>query len=227
MLRIPLALLSLLAVVSVSAQDAPRPPKADGISVRALAEVVPDDLGAVYLATGDARSLPFELPVNNLSDPVTVHGRTLILKTAKKDLPLCKFDLPAEGRRFVVIFSPAKPSGYAAHAVRIDAPGFGPGDVFFLNRTEHTILGKLGTKPLVLAPGKSAIARPEGAVEGVYYDIAFAAKTDEGDRLLSTVRWPVDDRVRSYVFFVHNADGGITYRAVDEFVPAIRPAQGG
>jgi hypothetical protein len=226
MLRIPLALLPLLLAATVSAQETTKP-AASGITLRALAEVVPDDLGAVYLAMGEARGMPFELPVNNLSDPLTAPGRELVLKTVKKDLPLCKFSLPSEGRRFVVIFSPAKPSGYTAHAVRVDAPGFAPGDVFFLNRTEQTILGKLGTKALVLQPGKSAISRPEGATEGAYYDIAFAARTSEGDKILSTVRWPVDERVRSYVFFVHNADGGVTYRAVDEFVPVAKPGQGG
>lgn len=43
----------------------------------------------------------------------------------------------------------------------------------------------------------------------------------------ATVRWPVDKQVRSYVFFVQDANGRITYRAVDEFVPRDKPKAGG
>ncbi len=221
MFRISLALLPLLFAVPASAQTA-APAKATGITIRALAEIVPDDLGAVYLSEGEARSGSFVLPTNNLSDPMGAPGRTLSVKTADKDQTICRFQLPAEGKRFVVILSPAQPAGYKAHIVRTDVAGFDPGDVFFLNRTNQTILGKLGTKALVLEPGKTAITRPAGATEGVYYDVSFAARTPQGDKLLSTVRWPVDERVRSYIFFVHNAEGGVTYRAVDEFVPAVR-----
>jgi hypothetical protein len=181
--------------------------------------MVPEDLGAVYLRAGEAKTAEFDLPANNVSDPVTVAGRGLVLKTVAKDLSLCAFTLPDAGKSFVVIFSPAKPAGYQAEVVRTDDPSFKRGDVFFLNRTEKTILGKLGTKALVLAPGKSAISRPVGATEGAYYDVAFAARDEAGDKLLSTVRWPLDEQIRSYVFFVQDPTGRITYRAVDEFIP--------
>ena len=194
------------------------------IKLRVLAEMVPEDLGAVYLRAGEAKTAEFELPANNVSDPLSVIGRELVLKTVAKDLSLCSFTLPDAGKSFVVIFSPAKPAGFKAEIVRTDDPSFKRGDVFFLNRTEQTILGKLGTKPLVLAPGKSAITRPEGATEGVYYDVAFAARSEAGDKLLSTVRWPLDEQIRSYVFFVQDPTGRITYRAVDEFIPKDKAA---
>jgi hypothetical protein len=200
------------------AQDTPATPKS-AIKLRVLAEVVPEALGPVYLLAGEARTAEFELPANNVSDPIAVAGRSLILKTSAANLSLCTFTLPAEGKSFVVIFSPAKPAGYKAEMVRTDDPSFKRGDVFFLNRTDQTILGKLGTKELVLASGKTAISRPEGATEGVYYDVAFAARSEAGNKLLSTVRWPVDDQIRSYVFFVQDPTGRISYRAVDEFMP--------
>ena len=60
--------------------------------------------------------------------------------------------------------------------------------------------------------------RPEGARPENFYDIAFATRGDEGDRILSTSRWPVDEQIRNYLFFIQNSAGQITYRAVDEFV---------
>lgn len=224
MCRFPSAILPLLlATLLPAAAQSDASPKRDMIAVRVLAEVVPDDLGTVYFAAGEARTPAFDLPANNVSEPIPVPGRVLVLKTSANNLPLCTLTIPAEGRKFVVIFSPAKPAGYRAEAVRTDSPSFKPGDVFFLNRSEQTILGKLGSKPLVLAPGKSTISRPEGATHGTYYDVAFAAKTDAGNKILSTVRWPVDEQVRSYVFFIQDANGRITYRAVDEFVPQDKP----
>lgn len=201
---------------SAPAQDAPA--KA-GIKLRVLAEVIPEGLGPVYLAAGEARTAEFELPVNNVSDPLAVTSRVLALKTSVKGLTLCTFTLPDAGKSFVVIFSPAKPAGYKAEIVRTDDPSFKRGDVFLLNRTDQTILGKLGTKAMVLAAGKSTITRPEGATEGAYFDVAFAARSKAGDKLLSTVRWPIDDQIRSYLFFVQDPTGRISYRAVDEFMP--------
>lgn len=221
-----LLLAAVLAATALApqshAQSAPEIPKG-ALTVRLLAEVVPEAIGKVCLVAGDARTAALDLPANNVSDPIPVAGRTLQLRTVEKNLNLCSFTLPEAGKSFVVIFSPAKPAGYHAEMVRTDDPSFRRGDVFFLNRTEKTILGKLGSKPLVLAPGKSAITRPEGATDGAYYDIAFAARGEAGDKLLSTVRWPLDDQIRSYVFFVQDPSGRITYRAVDEFMPADKP----
>ncbi len=209
---------------AVAAQE-PAGKSKDSIKLRLLAEVVPEDLGPVYLFMGDAKTTEFQLPVNNVSDPMAVAGRVLVLKTVAKDRSLCTITLPDAGKSFVVIFCPAKPAGYKAEVVRTDDPTFKRGDVFFLNRTEKTILGKLGSKPLVLAAGKFAISRPEGATEGAYYDVAFAAKEEGGNKLLSTVRWPLDEHIRSYIFFVQDPAGRITYRAVDEFLPADQPAK--
>ncbi len=63
-----------------------------------------------------------------------------------------------------------------------------------------------------------AIARPAGARKENYYDIAFASREGTEERILSTSRWPVDEQIRSYLFFFEDASGSITYRAVDEFV---------
>jgi hypothetical protein len=72
----------------------------------------------------------------------------------------------------------------------------------------------------VLESGKSAINRPDGPKEKGYYDIAFATRQENEDRIFSSSRWPIDDQIRSYLFFLQEESGRITYRAVDEFIPA-------
>jgi len=211
------------AVAPATAQDTAKPTP-HPIQLRVLAEVVPENLGQVYFVSGKTKTPAFDLPVNNVSDPILVHSRELQLNLVTKDLPLCKLVLPDAGSSFIVILCPTKPSGYRAEIIRADDPSFKRGDVFFLNRTEKIILGKLGSKRLVMPAASSAISRPQGATNGAYYDIAFAARDPSGDKLLSTVRWPVDEQIRSYVFFIQDANGRVTYRAVDEFIGAPPPA---
>ena len=210
-------------VAPASAQDAAKP-TSHPIQLRVLAEVVPENLGQVYVLAGKTQTPAFDLPANNVSEPILVHARELQLNLVTKDLALCKFVLPEAGSSFIVIFCPTKPAGYRAEVIRADDPSFKRGDVFFINRTDKIILGKLGSKRLTIPPATSTISRPQGATSGTYYDIAFAARDPSGDKLLSTVRWPVDEQIRSYMFFIQDANGRVSYRAVDEFIGAAAPA---
>ena len=67
--------------------------------------------------------------------------------------------------------------------------------------------------------------RPTGAKPENYYDVGFGVREKEGDRALSTTRWPVDPQQRSYVFFfVNPKNNRLDFGAVDEFVPPEKPA---
>ena len=212
----------LLALLSpVIAQDKKPSRKSDaGLQVRLLAEVTPPGLGKVFLSFGEDKSEGFVLPSNQLSDGIPVLERGMVLKTVEKNIPLCSITLPEAGKSFAVILVTAKPSGFKPIIVRTDDPTFKAGDVFFINRSEKTVLGKLGQTPLILKPGTSAKSRPTGAVEDTYYDIAFATREEKGDKLLSSSRWPIDNNLRSYLFFFTNAQGRTSFRAVDEYLPA-------
>lgn len=191
-----------------------------GIEVKFLAEVVPDSLGKMKIVSGKTQSTPFDLPTDFLSQPVMVQDRTMVLKTAEKDIPLCSITLPETGSSFAVVLVTAKPSGYQPIIVRSDDPAFKAGDVFFINRSEKTVLGKLGTAALTLKPGQTTISRPAGPRGNAFYDIAFATREEAGDKLISSTRWPIDNLLRSYVFFFTNAQGKTTFRAVDEYLTA-------
>jgi len=214
----------LLALTTVLlAQDpatTPAKPKEErGIQVRVLAEQAPEALGKVCLVFGEAKSDTFILPVNGLSAPIPVPARTMALKMADKDVSLCNLTLPEAGKSFAIILVVAKPSGYSPIIVRTDDPAFKAGDVLFINRSDKTILGKLGDTAMAVKPGTTQQSRPTGAKENTYYDIALGTRDAAGDKVLSTTRWPIDNTLRSYLFFFTTADGRTSYRAVDEFVP--------
>lgn len=217
-------LLLAALILPALAQSEDPPKKSDKeLEVRLLAEQFPAELGKVVLLFEKTKSQPVELPTNRLSDPVPVPARTMSLQLADKPVTLCQIALPEQGKAFAVILVTAKPSGFKAMVVRTDDPSFKAGDVMFINRSEKTILGKLGTTPLVLKPNETAKSRPTGAIEDTYFDIAFAIREQGGDKLISSSRWPVENDLRSYLFFFTNAEGRTTFRSVDEYLEVKKP----
>jgi hypothetical protein len=211
-------LIASLILPAIAQTESP-PKKSDkDIQVRLLAEQFPPELGKVVFQFEKTQSDAVELPTNRLSDPVAVPVRSMNLRLLDKPVALCQITLPEEGKAFAVILVTAKPSGFKPIVVRTDDPSFKAGDVLFINRSEKTILGKLGTTPLVLKPNETAKSRPTGAVENTYYDIAFAIREQAGDKLVSSSRWPVENDLRSYLFFFTNAEGRTTFRSVDEYL---------
>ena len=213
-----LGLLLALFIPAVGQEKEPAKKSEAAIQVKFLAEEFPENLGKVQLVFGELKSAAFGLPVNHLSEPVPASARSMVLKMVDKDITLCSITLPENGNAFAVILVTAKPAGFKPIVVRTDDPTFKAGDVFFINRSEKVVLGKLGTTPLVLNAGETAKSHPTGAVENTYYDIAFATREEGGDKLLSSTRWPIDNNLRSYLFFFTNAQGKTTFRAVDEYL---------
>lgn len=212
--------LLLALVLPLAAQETtPVKPKEEGLQVKLLAEQAPDSLGKVCLVFGETKSPELTLPVNGLSSAIPASQRTMVLKTVDKDIALCSITLPEVGKAFAVILVVAKPAGYTPIVVRTDDPAFKPGDVLFLNRSDKTILCKLGDTPLILKAGATEKSRPTGPKENAFYDIAFGTRDASGDNVISTTRWPIDNTLRSYLFFFTTADGRTSFRAVDEFVP--------
>ena len=214
--RLPLLLAFLAPVFAQEPKPEPKPEK--GLRIEFLAEQFPEALGKVFLHLEKEKTEPFELPTNRLSKPVSVPSRVMVLKTVDKEVPLCTITLPENGQAFAVILVTAKPAGFAPIIVRTDDPSFKAGDVLFINRSEKTVLGKLGGTPLVLKPGESKKDRPSNPVDNTYYDIAFATREETGDKLISSSRWPIENELRSYLFFFTNAQGKTTFRAVDEYL---------
>lgn len=208
----------LLLLLSPSGLAQPNSQK--GPTVRLLAERVPPELGQVFLKTEMAASDAFDLPVNNLSNPISAPGRAFTVDSESKGVSLAKVILPDAGKAFIVLLVPDLKSGYKSVVVPANDRSFKPGDVYFYNHCNRTILGYVGTAKFILAPGKGESLRPKGAKPEGYYDVGFGVREKEGDRALSQTRWPVDERSRSYVFFfVDPKTKRLNFRAVDEFVP--------
>lgn len=188
--------------------------------VRFLAERVPKELGQVSMFAEEARSEPFDLPTNNLSLPQPAPGRHFVLRPEGREVTVAKIALPENGKSFIVLLLPSAKAGYEAVVIPDDQSGFKPGDVYFYNNANKTVLGFVGTTKFALPPAQGKSVRPQGAREEGFYDVGFGVREKEGDRSLSKTRWPVEERIRSYVFFFMNPKTKrVDFRAIDEFVP--------
>lgn len=219
-LRLPLIL--FVALISpLSAQKTKPAGKAESrVTLRLLADAVPEGQAKVLLQTKTSKSDPLDLPTSALSAPVEMSARSMVLKAADSDTPLCNIAVPAEGKSFAVLLASEKPAGYVPFFVRLDDDSFKPGDLFFINRAAKTVVLKLGGNELVLEPGKSVKSRPTDPVDKNYYNVVISERDAAGDKIITSSRWPVDDKLRSYVFFSTNDRGRTTYRAVDEYLEA-------
>lgn len=189
------------------------------LTVRFLAERLPEGIGEVAIAIGESRGEAFELPRNNLSERKSPGVRAFEIRASEPDARLARVRLPERGNDFVVILVPAAGGGYQAIPVPVDAD-FRPGDVFFYNHTSKVVLGYIGSSRFTLDAANGRIVRPAGAREENFYDVGFGVREDDADRPLSLTRWPVTTTSRVYVFFFeHPESGRIDFRAVDEYVP--------
>lgn len=190
------------------------------LKVRFIAERAPSDLGQVTLAAKELKSTPFELPVSFLSAAQNPPARVFALWSAAKNLSLSNVSLPEQGDSFIVLLLPAKEGGYNNVVISDNNPAFRPGDIYFYNQTDKTVMGFVGSAKFTLAPVNGTTLRPASpSGDGAYYDVGLGVREKEGDRPLSIARWPVQKGIRMYVFFFSNPrTGKVDFRAVDEFV---------
>ena len=188
--------------------------------MRFLAERAPVELGQVQLAAKEVKSKPFDLPINHLSEPQTPPQRLFSVWSVAKNVSLATVTLPELGDAFIVLLIPAAEGGYKPVVIAAQDANFKPGDIYFYNHANKTVLGYVGTAKFVLEPAVGQVLRPQGpSTEGPFYEIGLGVREKEGDRPLSTARWPIQKDMRMYVFFFINPQTQrLDFRAVDEFV---------
>jgi hypothetical protein len=137
----------------------------------------------------------------------------------QKNVSLSTITLPEEGVSFIVLLIPSPKGGYSPVVMNAADPSFKPGDIYFHNNADKTVLGFVGTEKFMLPPARGTILRPKGAREEKFYDVGIGVREEQGDRVLSTTRWPEDKESRCYVFFYNNPKNKrVSFRAVDEYV---------
>jgi hypothetical protein len=214
---VPYLALSLSLLSSVDAQSG----RKKDVEVRYVAQAAPKNLGKLVMAAEEGlRSEPFILPLNNLSDRFVVPARAYRLEMEEKTLPLASVTLPAEGNDFIILLVPALKGGFEPIVIANDGVSFRPGDFYVHNVSQATVVGKVGTTDFSVGKRTGRVVRPKGARENRFYDVLIGVRDDEGVRVISSSRWPVQPQMRTYVFFFDDPRRGrVDFRAVDEFVP--------
>ena len=220
-LRLPLHFLAalILPLSSPMVQGAEK-----GITLRLLACEVTKEPAKVFLETKDSKSEVVDLPNSAFSEPIAVSARSVELKAPDNDVALCNITLPAEGQSFAVLLAPEGTSGFVPTVVRTDDASFKAGDYYFVNRSANAVVLKLGAAEVVLDAGSSVKSRPTEPVHNHHYIITMSSRSESGDKVFASTRWPVETSTRSYIVFLTGSNGRTNYRAVDEFV---EPTGGG
>lgn len=190
-------------------------------TLRFVAQATPDNMGQVVMRIEEKESDPFDLPMNNLTPEMKAPARLFNLALAGGTKPIGEVKLPPEGSSFIVLLLTLRNDRYDAVVLPANGASFRPGDVYLHNTSEVPVLAQIGNKRFTLNPGKGKIHTPTGAIDETYYDVGFLIKEKDGtNRFLSTSRWPVTDRTRSYLFFFKDPlTQRIRFRAVDELIP--------
>jgi hypothetical protein len=188
-------------------------------NLRFLAANLPDGIGELTWLAGKTEGEAITLSTEHLSAPVTMPERAFVLQAGAEKRLLATITLPAEGESFVVLLA-GEPAGTLKPFVfPTTDPAFCGGDVFLFNSSDGKIFGKLGSTDFELAPLEGKAVRPGGDLSEGSYPVEFNVREEAGDRVLRTLRWPVQTRSRSYCFFFKNpAKDRIEFRTVEEFV---------
>ncbi|MEO8615324.1 MAG: hypothetical protein ABI600_09300 [Luteolibacter sp.] len=191
----------------------------DKVILRFLTEGAPADLGKVVCVAAGKEGAAFNLHDDQLSEAFTFDGRLIGLQTQQEKRRLSKIELPVTGKQFVVLLVAEAAGTLKPLVIDADPSSLRGGDVYFYNHTDRKIYGHLGATGFELAPGKGTPLRPSGDFSDGSYSVEFNVHEDTGERLLRTMRWPVQTRSRAYGFFFRNpAKNRIEFRAVDEYV---------
>jgi hypothetical protein len=207
----------LLALGSATAQeDAGEPAE-----IRFAAQAAPRNLGDLVMVAGEERSEPFELPVNHLSEPQTAPARVVGLVRENQPGVLTTIRLPAEGEAFIVLLVPGTETPFEPVVLPAAEDKFRPGDYYVHNISKKRVIGKVGSVTFTVPPRSGRIVKPKGAVEDRYYNVLLGVVDGGQKKPISTSRWPLSPRMRTYLFFFDNPTrGDVDFRAIDEFVPA-------
>lgn len=206
----------LFGCTFLSAQE-----KARGLQVRFVAQHLPKGLPEVVAASEEETSEAFKIPKNNLSERFKVPAREFVLQTASPVKPLSKVTLPEAGSDFIVLLVPGEDTVFRAIVLNSKNAAFRPGNFYLLNTSKETIVGKIGTTQCMLKPGEGEVVSPAGARDERFYDVLLGIRDGQNSaRPISSSRWPLSKRTRTYVFFFNDVSGkSVDFRAVDEFVP--------
>ena len=82
---------------------------------------------------------------------------------------------------------------------------------------------KLGGTEVILEAGKCVKSRPAEPVHNHYYNITMSVRSDAGDKIFASTRWPAENTNRGYVMFLTGSNGKTTYRSVDQPVDIEEP----
>lgn len=177
-----------------------------------------EKLSDPFKIRGDSFSSVVTLPSTErlvtLGNPVKGDDEKLSIR------PITKFELPKEGKRFLVVLVPKSPKGLRAIVIRGDGKGFQPGEIQFINLSNEDFGADLGGTKFKIAKNGRKVFRPIQTDKKLanYQMRLFSFEEGKKPRKFAATLWPYLKAKRAYIFLYREPKTKkARFLAVDEY----------
>lgn len=123
--------------------------------------------------------------------------------------------LPPQGKEFILLLEPAGKK-LQTHIIASRESRFVGDCTLFFNASQNPVVAVLGSEKTLIKPRTAVFAKAPKRREKPFYQATLYHSENGKVKPFFNSRWPHRDDVRCYVFIYRNAEGRLTYQAVDE-----------
>lgn len=179
------------------------------------------DLKPIELLVGDKKTIPIDIPGNELSPAYKVARPASIVVgiTTKNEKGEPVFqalgNAPslATSKQIILLIRKGEndSDGFAVIPIDGTLAGFSGGQFLFINASKLSVGGIIGDKNFALKPGQKSLIKPAATHEGGGCQVTLAYQKDEKDlkgKKFYDTRWVVHNKIRTLVFFYQDPETG-------------------
>lgn len=143
--------------------------------------------------------------------PMREGGLLDLFSSETDERPAITIKLPAasSNERLAVLFFP-KDDGCQARAIVLPSAGFNGGSIFAINVAPSDLAIRYGNvTPKLIKPGASTLIAPPSNYKEPMIPVEIHKSDSAGGwQIEQRVRWPLDDRFKSYLFLYQSPENG-------------------
>ncbi len=208
-----------IAVTAIAIQFSHAHAQAEGgLSLQFLAFPQHLSPAPIELLIGEGKTMPIEIPGNELSPAYKVKGLTSIVVgiTTKNEKGepvfkvLGKAPPLASSKQIILLMRKGENNSDGFVVLPIDGTlkEFSGGNYLFINASNLQVGGKIGDKIFKLKPGQRDLIQPAATHEGGGCQVTLTYQKEEKWKIFYDTRWSVNKGYRSLVFFYQDPESG-------------------
>lgn len=172
----------------------------------------------IELLVGEGKTMPIEIPGNELSPAYKVKGLSSIVVgiTTKNEKGEAVFQIMgkapslASSKQIILLMRKGENNsdGFVVLPIDGELANFSGGNYLFINASNLQVGGKIGDKIFKLKPGQRDLIQPAATHEGGGCQVTLTYQKEEKWKVFYDTRWVVNVRYRSLIFFYQDPESG-------------------